>query len=82
MTTLKDLKKALEHSEPWNGENPVRVLIAGNIMEIEEIHDIGFNGGAEGIILVCRTVSSQKVPLGPSLWDSGSKTPDGFVLPA
>ena len=73
MTILNELKKTLELSEAWHGARPVRVLTDGIILEIDEIHDIGHNGGAEGVILVCRTVSGQKVPLPRSLLDSGNR---------
>jgi hypothetical protein len=82
MTTLKELKNTLQLSEAWHGERPVRVLTNAGIMEIDEIHDIGFNGGAEGVILVCKTESGQKVPLPPSLVGNGSKTQDDPSLPA
>jgi hypothetical protein len=82
MTTLKELKNTLQLSEAWHGERPVRVLTNAGLMEIDEIHDIGFNGGAEGVILVCKTESGQKVPLPPSLMGNGSRTQDGSSLPA
>lgn len=79
MTTLAELQKALEFSEPWNAERPVLVYIRDEVFEIDMVTDMG---AQRCVILVCETKCLQTLRLPPLCKDSGCQTPGRWCMHA